>query len=175
MVGVTGLLSDFLIPHFKLSHYRIRLAAPDAPRQKGRSKNAPAWWPRGAGALYGMCKASFSLAGIDVSRCQGRRQDSLQGCLRCRQGPGGKCLRSSSGTARGRAPEKSRVVPSRGSVSVFICSGQSAALMSQKRHCCLLGTRAVGLSAASLRINAPRFCMNWSSTASAGMRTVWSW
>ena len=47
-------------------------------------------------------------------------------------------------------------------------------VMSQKRHSCLLGTRAAGFSAASLRINAPRFCMNWSSTASAGMRAVWS-
>ena len=53
-------------------------------------------------------------------------------------------------------------------------SGQSAALMSQKQHSCLLGTRAGGVSAASLRINVPRFCMNCSSTASAGIRTVWS-
>ena len=33
---------------------------------------------------------------------------------------------------------------------------------------------AGGLSVASIRINAPRFCMKWSSTASAGIRTVWS-
>ena len=46
--------------------------------------------------------------------------------------------------------------------------------MSQKRRSCGLGTRLAGLSADSLRINAPRFCTNWSSTASAGMRTVWS-
>ena len=53
-------------------------------------------------------------------------------------------------------------------------SWQSGALMSQNRHSCGLGTRLAGLSYASLRINAPRFRINWSSTASAGMRTVWS-
>ncbi len=53
-------------------------------------------------------------------------------------------------------------------------SGQSAALMSQKRHSCGLGIRFAGLSADSLRINAPRFYTNWSSMASPEMRTVWS-
>ena len=54
--------------------------------------------------------------------------------------------------------------------SFWTISGTDA----QKRHSCGLGTRLAGLSADSLRINAPRFCTNWSSTASAGMRTVWS-
>ena len=44
--------------------------------------------------------------------------------------------------------------------------------MLEKRHSCVLGTCLAGFSAASLRINAPRFWMNWSSTTSAGMRTV---
>ena len=53
-------------------------------------------------------------------------------------------------------------------------SGQSAALLSQKRHPCGLGIRLAGLSADSLRFNAPRFYTNWSSMASPEMRTVWS-
>ena len=70
--------------------------------------------------------------------------------------------------------QKSVVVPSMASSSDSTRSGQSSAVMSQKRHSYALGTRLAGLSAASLRINVPRFRMNWSSTASAGMRTVWS-
>ena len=37
-----------------------------------------------------------------------------------------------------------------------------------------MGTRLAGSSAESRRISAPRFWMKASSTASAGMRTVWS-
>ena len=70
--------------------------------------------------------------------------------------------------------QKSSVVPLSGSYSSSTRWGQSAALMSQKRHSWRLGTRLAGSSPEIRRISAPRFWMNWSSTASTEMRTVWS-
>ena len=70
--------------------------------------------------------------------------------------------------------QKSAVVPSSGWKFSSVGCGQSAALMSQNRHSCGLGTLLVGLPSGSRRINAARFCMNLSLTASGGMRIVWS-
>ena len=77
-------------------------------------------------------------------------------------------LRSSSGTARGRAPQKSEVVLSCGSASPSMRYGQSAAVMSQNRHSCAFGTRLAGFLAASRRIKDPRSLMNWGVQAAPG-------
>ena len=68
-----------------------------------------------------------------------------------------------------------RLIPSPASSSPSTRSGQSSAVISQNRHSCLVGTRVAAFSAASLRIIAQRVCTDWPSTASAGIRTVWSW
>ena len=74
----------------------------------------------------------------------------------------------------GSLVQKSAAVALAGCCCSSTRSGQSAAVMSQKRHSCRLGTRLAGSAAERRRINLPRFWMNSSSTASAGMRTVWS-
>ena len=56
-----------------------------------------------------------------------------------------------SGSDSVTSVQKSVFVPSRGSASLSTRSGQSLAVMSQKRHSGLLGTRAGGLSADSQR------------------------
>ena len=56
--------------------------------------------------------------------------------------------------------QKSSVVAASSSGAASNRSGQSSAVMSQKRHSCWLGTRAAGLSAESRRIKDPRSFMN---------------
>ena len=53
-------------------------------------------------------------------------------------------------------------------------SGQSAALMSQKRHSWGLGTRLGGVSAAMRRMVEPSCSMNWPGRAPRGTRLMWS-
>ena len=77
-----------------------------------------------------------------------------------------------TGRSVGGHCQKSAVSPASGSEASSTRCGQSAAVMSQKRHSCLLGTRLAGWSADSRRMSAPRFCMNASSMASAGTRAV---
>ena len=86
-------------------------------------------------------------------------------------------LESRKATGRpvvGGGRQKSVVSPASGSAASSIRAGQSAAPMSQNRHSCRDGTRLAGSSADRRRMSAPRFWTNRSSTASGGMRTVWS-
>ena len=56
--------------------------------------------------------------------------------------------------------QKSAVVPSSGGDSISTRSGQSASVMSQKRHSARLGIRIAGLVAATLRISAVNLSTN---------------